>query len=173
MLRYNSLLSSSFLFSQLQMAKRNTVKTKKAIRFMLFKINLPTNVANIRNNVRRNSTFNRKSSFLAHQFLTFSTKYTSLVGRNHTFNAHKAKKGRPRKHSPVAAFGRNIKYPLSHLSCQISASSFVFRISEHDFRIVVFYQFAEVHEHRTVGDTHGLRHVVRYDEDGYLVLELQ
>ena len=61
---------------------------------------------------------------------------------------------------------------LSKVALQVVLSALIAGVGKHLIGAVVLDQLSEIHKHRAVGYASGLPHVVRDDEDGYLLLEL-
>ena len=61
---------------------------------------------------------------------------------------------------------------LAHFAVEEGTGQFVGWVGEHLFGVIVFDEVAEVHEHGFCRYSSCLPHVVGYDEDGDIVLEL-
>ena len=61
---------------------------------------------------------------------------------------------------------------LTESSGNIILRAVVFRISKHLFGIVIFHQFAHIKESRFIAYPGGLLHIVRYDNQGIIFLQL-
>ena len=64
-------------------------------------------------------------------------------------------------------------FASSELSVQVFFCPLVFWICKHVLGFVVFNQFSEIHKHRIIRDTGSLGHIVRDDENGEFVFQLQ